>query len=257
MRAHAHQDDVLRRYLLGSLAPEAREGVEKQLFSEDRIFWEHLRQTEEALIDDYVWDELQGEEKEQFERHFLLSSDRRGKLEFARALRVYARARELDKLRAWQWLRNPVPVPAWAVAAAAALLLLVLPSAGWQFGTARSSRSDVSAWLSSSSGRVRSVGGDVARVLTPQRCQLVRLQLDPGSNEYDSYRATLHQVTGDEIWSQSKLAAAATDRRVGVTLTLPCELLPEGDYYVRLHGVSPGADPVLLDRYDFRVLREE
>ena len=62
-------------------------------------------------------------------------------------------------------------------------------------------------------------------------------------------------MTGDETWAQDKLRATPVDGRPAVTLTLPCDLLPPEDYYVRLEGVSPGASPEPLGRYDFRVLR--
>jgi hypothetical protein len=256
MCAVPHEDDVLRRYLLGNLAPDACEGIEKQLFSADRIFWERLRDAEDVLIDDYLWDELRNEERDRFERHFLLSSERRSKMEFARALRVYARSAGLARPRFWQRLRNPIPAPAWAVAAAA-LLLAVLPGALWQLDTTRTSRGEVSAWLASSAGRLRSPGGEVTRVLVPRDCQLIRLHLDPAAGEYDSYQATLHEVTGNEIWFQGRLTAATTAGRPAITMALPCEVLPAGDYYVRLHGIPASADPVSLNRYDFRLLREE
>ena len=245
-------DDVLRGYLLGSLAPESREGVEKRLFSDDRIFWEHLCLVEEELIDEYARGELDGEESERFERDFLCTDERRAKLDFARALQAHVERRQTSRQRAWDWLRGPVATPAWAVAMAATLFL-ALPSLAWRLAAARGPQGDVSAWLSP--GLVRAVGGEVMRVPISTGCQLVRLQLDPGPAEHDRYRATLHEVTGEEVWSQSRLGASLTEGRVAVTLTLPCELLPAGDYYVMLRGVSPGTDPVRLGRYDFRVLR--
>lgn len=252
MNANTSGDDVLRGYLLGSLAPESRESVEKRLFSDDRIFWEHLCLVEEELIDEYATGVLDGEESERFERHFLCTDERRAKLEFARALKAHVERHETSRQRAWDWLRGPVASPAWAVGMAA-MLLLALPTLVWQFAAARGPQGEVSAWLAP--GLVRDVGGEVKRVRIPPGCQLVRLQLGPGLAEHDNYRATLHEVTGDEVWTQNKLSAGPTEGRVAVTLTLPCELLLAGDYYVRLRGVSPGEDPVLLDRYDFRVLR--
>jgi hypothetical protein len=252
MMASTSDDDVLRRYLLGSLAPDSREDVEKRLFSDDPIFWEHLCLVEGELIDDYARGALGSEEGESFERHFLCTDERRGKLELARALKAHVERRQASRLRIWDWLRGPVPAPAWAVAMAATLLL-ALPGVVWQLAASRGPGSEVSAWLSP--GLVRDAGGDLARVRIPPGCQLVRLQLDPGLPEYASYRATLHEVSGDEIWSQTRLAAGRIEGSVVVPLTLPCELLPAGDYYVRLRGVSPGEEPVILGRYDFRVLR--
>jgi len=252
MNANTSDDDVLRGYLLGRLAPESREGVEKRLFSDDRIFWEHLCLVEEELIDDYARGLLDGDESERFERDFLCTDERRAKLEFARALKAHVERKQAKRERAWDWLRGPVASPAWAVAVAATLLL-ALPALVWQLAAVRGPQSEVSAWLSP--GLVRAVGGEVKRVPIPAGCQLVRLQLDPGPAEHDRYRATLHEVAGGELWSQNRLGAGPIEGGKAVTLTLPCELLRPGDYYVRLSGVSPHEDPVLLGRYDFRVPR--
>lgn len=245
-------DEVLRGYLLGRLAPESRESVEKRLFPDDRIFWEHLVLVEEELIDQYARGELDGEDSASFERDFLCTDERRAKLELARALRAYAERRQESRRRAWDWLRGPVATPAWALAAAATLVL-ALPAVVWQLAAARGPQGEVSARLSP--GLVRDVGGELTRVTLPPGCQLVRLQLDPGLTERPAYRATLHEVAGDALWSQEKLRAAAAGETTAVTLTLPCDLLRADDYYVRLEGLSPGADPEPLDRYDFRVLR--
>jgi hypothetical protein len=223
------------------------------LFSDDLIFWEHLCLVEEELIDDYARGELDDSDRADFERHFLCTDERRGMLEFARALQAYVEQRHTRRQQFWNWLRGPVVAPGWAVAMAA-MLVLVVPGVVWRFASARGPRGDVSAWLSP--GLVRDVSGDVGRVRLPPGCLLVRLRIDPGSEEHAAYRATVHEVTGDEIWSQDKLTTGTIAGRVAVTLTLPCESLPDGDYYVILRGVSPGAAPVLLHRYDFRVLRQ-
>jgi hypothetical protein len=245
-------DEVLRGYLLGRLAEDSREGVEKRLFSDDRIFWEHLCLVEDELIDQYVRGELDGEDCVHFERDFLCTDERRGKLELSRALKDYVERRQESRRGAWDWLRNPVATPAWALAVAATLLL-ALPAAVWQLAGARGPQAEASAWLSP--GLVRDVGGELTRVTLPPRCQLVRLRLDPGLTERPAYRATLHEVAGDVLWSQDKLRAAPIGGKPAVTLALPCDLLRADDYYFRLEGVSPGAPPEPLDRYDFRVRR--
>jgi len=252
MNAEASDDNLLRAYLLGRLATESQERVDQRLFSDDRIFWEHLCLVEEELIDQYVRGELDGEDAARFERDFLVTDERRAKLDLARALKAYAERRQESRRRAWDWLRGPVASPAWALAVAATVLL-ALPAVVWRVAASRGPHGEVSAWVSP--GLVRDVGGELTRVTLPPGCQLVRLQLDPGLAERPAYRATLHNVAGEELWSRDKLRAAPVEGKAAVTLTLPCELLAADDYYVRLQGVSPGADPEPLDRYDFRVLR--
>ncbi len=75
---------------------------------------------------------------------------------------------------------------------------------------------------------------------------------NPDQRRIASYRASLHHVDGDDFLAEVKLTPTPS----GLTLTLPAELLAEGDYYVRLQGITPGAEPVQLNRYDFRVLRD-
>jgi anti-sigma factor RsiW len=254
MMAHrATDDDLLKGYLLGRLAPESRDTVETRIFSDDRIFWEHLCLVEEELIDDYAAGALAGPDAADFERSFLCTDERRAKLELARALRAYAARPETARPRAWDWLRRPIPSPAWALVAAAALLL-VLPAAVWQLAAGRGPAREVSAWLSP--GLVRDAGGELKRVTLASDCHLARLRLEPTAAEYPTYEATLHEVAGDAVWSQGRLAARPVDGKVAVTLALPCELLRADDYYVTLAGESPGEAAVPLDRYDFRVLRK-
>ncbi len=287
MTPPSSNDDILRRYLLGKVTPEAQKSVEERLFSDNQIFWEHLCLVEDDLINDYARGALDDQETADFERHFLCTDERRAKLELARALQAYVERQSDDRRPALHWLRSPVVAPVWTVAAAA-VLMLVVPGAVWQFAPrgpgeprdlveSRSAQGikDVQAALetalaersrearggsvvsvSLSPGLVRSVGAELTRLRIPRGAQLMRLQLDPGSQEYAAYRATLHEVSGDELWSQAKLTPTQVIGGVAITITLPSEWLPDGDYYVRLSGVSPGANPVLLHRYDFRVLRQ-
>jgi hypothetical protein len=247
MTVDTRDDDVLRRYLLGRLTPEVREHVEQRLFSDDRIFLEHLCLVEAELINDYVDASLSADDVDQFERHFLCTAERRQKLEFARALRACAQEPAPNR-PSWQRVSSS----AWAVGLVA-MLLIALPIGGWQFG-ARSQQADVSAWLSS--GLTRDDRGELARVRVPPACKLVRLQLEKVDDSYQSHGAAVYAPDGGEIWSQAKLNVVTIDGRAAFMLTLPSELLPVGDYYVRLRGSSPDRAATELSRYDFRVLRE-
>ena len=92
------------------------------------------------------------------------------------------------------------------------------------------------------------------RLIIPPESSLVQVQLDIGVDDYDSYRAALNDANGDEIWTQSQLSATAAAEKVAVNITLPAEVLPNGDYYIRLSGVSSSGDLELVGRYYFRVL---
>lgn len=250
MNGDVSDDRLLRRYLLGTLSPDSREAVEARLLSDDRVFWERLTLVEDDLIDDYVADGLDADDRAIFERDFLCTDARRSKLEFARAISAYAdHEHGSRRLAAWERMRTAVLRPGWAMAAAA-LLLVLLPVAALRFGT--SGPSEVSARLSP--GLVRDAQGAVPRIAIAPDAALVRLYLEIGSDEYERYRATLHEASGDELWSQSRLSAADSGG-TAVRVTLPGELLNPGDYYLRLYGVPPNQEPEPLGRYDVRVLR--
>ncbi len=252
---NATDRDALRRYLLGASDALAREELERRLFSDDEIFWERLSIAEDELIDDYATGALDADDRALFDSHFLSTGERRAKLEFARAIHAYARRREPGRLGAWHWLRSSSAVPRWAMAAAALLVLTLLPAALWRMAPGDAAPAAVA--VSLSPGLLRGVGASgVARVNLPQGCDVFHLDLLTGADAYASYSATLHEVSGEPIWSQHRLSGAARDGGVSVRLTLPCGLLPEDDYWIRLTGVAPGQEPASLDRYDFRLLRD-
>lgn len=79
----------IRKYLLGNIqAEDERRKIEKRLMLDDDYFEELLMQ-EEELIQDYVDGQLSTDERQSFEKHFLISEERRHKIQFARALRRY------------------------------------------------------------------------------------------------------------------------------------------------------------------------
>jgi hypothetical protein len=246
--------DALRRYLLGASEALAREEIERRLFSDDEIFWERLSIAEDELIDDYATGALDVDDRGLFVSRFLATGERRARLEFARAIHAHARGRDTERHGAWDWLRSSSAVPRWAVAAAALLVLTLLPAALWRMAPGDATPAAVS--VSLSPGLLRDAGAGVARVHLSEGCGVFHLDLLTGADAYPSYSATVHEVSGEPIWSQHKLSGAASDGGVSVRLTLPCGLLPENDYWIRLTGIAPGQEPASLDRYDFRLLRE-
>jgi anti-sigma factor RsiW len=249
--ASANVDDVLRRFLLGALSPEAREGVEARLFSDDAIFWEHLCLVEDELIDDYVANDLQPDDRAAFERRFLSTEERRRKVEFARALKAQLEVSVSNRVGAWSTIERHAARPAWAFAAA--VVLLVVPVLVWQLAVERSRQEEVSVWLSSR--LTRGVTGELTRVQIPRAARLVRLHLELETNNYPFYKATLNEAGGSELWSQRNLTATMVEGRIGVSLTLPSELLDPGDYYLNLDGIPPREGIERLSRFDFRVSR--
>ena len=127
MTALSEKESSLRAYLLGQLSPEEQRLIEEQLLL-DSDYVELLLSLEEELMDSYVSDELSEREREQFQKHFLITPERRRKLRMAKALRRYinnprstpAQAQAMKpKVFWWQKLL----MPAWQAAVAPMLML--------------------------------------------------------------------------------------------------------------------------------------
>jgi anti-sigma-K factor RskA len=82
-------DDLIRDYLLGALPEEEASRFEERYLEDESLFAE-LQEIEDELIDDYASGALPAEQRALFEGYFLDSSERREKLELARAMTTRA-----------------------------------------------------------------------------------------------------------------------------------------------------------------------
>ena len=244
----------------------------------------------DELIDDYIRDDLSHEERIEFEEGYLRTPEGRQRLLFAAALDEYLEigapsdaplvSEPVPEVKPRiTWLQQITSTPAWTLAQAAAVLLAVVGAASMlvvnlrlegRVGQLVSDRAVLEEQIATLRGAQRTVSeavatarlvpgllrgpGEVERVMIPESSDLIRFQLDLGIDDYESYRATLHDASGDEFWTQSKLRASEIGETVAVTVTLPSELLPHGDYYFRLSGVTTTGHLELVGRYRRAVL---
>jgi CHAT domain-containing protein len=122
MKKVLNDDAPLRCYLLGQMAAGEELQIEEKLVTDDDYF-ERLEVAEDELIDDYARGDLNRRERKQFEKHFLVTPERRSKLRLAKALIEHANREAtvadlspsfLDRLRRFL---PPVPVMGAALAA--------------------------------------------------------------------------------------------------------------------------------------------
>ncbi|HEU5460554.1 MAG TPA: hypothetical protein VFU83_08660, partial [Pyrinomonadaceae bacterium] len=79
----------VRRYLLGQLGEADEERLELRLLT-DPSFGEEFDTIVDEIADQYVGNELEGEERKRVEQHFLKSPERQQKVHFARELMQHA-----------------------------------------------------------------------------------------------------------------------------------------------------------------------
>lgn len=285
------QSDALRQYLLGSTPDTERDRLERALLADDALY-EELLATEEELIDEYVWGRLSEAERASF-REYLSSLPNNGqKLEFAQALRAHLLATTPETKASAQAHRlvngersfARVPSLLWAAA-----ILLVLLGGIWSLATISGLREEVGraeaelarlqedqvslqdrtaegpvSRLSAPTGArsfllvpgtLRSAGS--RQVITiPSEPELLEFRLDLGSNDYDSYRAMVHDANSVELASLSHLRAQAEEERILVVFRVSSDLFVSGDYFVSLVGELTNGEPEPVERYDFRISLE-
>jgi hypothetical protein len=132
MRSERVDEILLTNYLVGKLSEEEAVQVEDRAF-EDAAYLGEMEAAEADLIDAYVRGDLRGSDRREFERRFLTSPGRRGKVEFAVALaRAMAEMRPSESIAVRSSFRQTLAAAfgAWRLsfqfAAAAALVLFAL-----------------------------------------------------------------------------------------------------------------------------------
>ena len=139
-----YDDEILTRFLLGSLPEEITDRLEELSIADDEMA-ARLQTIENDLVDAYVGGEMSAGTLARFESHYLKSPKRREKVSFARALWVYenrtsgllvtdaeqtpaSRSSTSDSSERASWLRffaGPRAALQWGFAAAAVLVLSV------------------------------------------------------------------------------------------------------------------------------------
>lgn len=275
----AEETRALKEYLLGQLTPERGAPLEERLLT-DRAFYEELSAAEDELIDLYLEGDLDAADRAAFESHFLSAPERQRKINFARALRRYVATEAAAPAEAVEdaadpqaeappeapppelgptpLRRNRFPMlfarrPALAFSLAAALLVSVA-AVSWLAVGRRTSQSPRNVYAVTLTTGLTRDSGETRRVTPPDGADTLRLRLElPADADYASYRFELQTPEGRTVHTGDHLKPAETDGRPAVEADVPTELLPAGDYQLKLSGLSTGGDAEPVGRYPFRI----
>lgn len=230
MTPNLAEQERIRRYLLGQLADDARQAIERDLLTSGELF-EELQIVEDELIDEYLAGKMSADENVQFRRHFMATVDRQDKVRFAGALHRYLKEKErasAPNLRAAMMKR------AWAIPVAS-LALIVLIAAGLWLTRTREPRTFATVTLNLSYGE-RGPGDQPTRVkLDPDIDALkLLLKLPDSSPPETQYRAELLDNSGG---SQSVEAVVQDSQMVSVLIR--ANKLKREAFAIRLFARGP------------------
>ena len=96
-------------------------------------------------------------------------------------------------------------------------------------------------------------GGTFTQVVIPQNDGTVRFRLLLTGSEYPSYRAVFVDAEGEELIAVSKLRVDSSQQTRALTAVVPSDLLPPGDYQIKVSGVSPDGTSERVATYSLRV----
>jgi anti-sigma factor RsiW len=90
--------------------------------------------------------------------------------------------------------------------------------------------------------------GSASELILPARAQAARIRLVLETDDYTRYRAVLSDEDGATVWTSGTLKA----RGQSVTLNIPRRFLREGDYLLKLSGLTASDSTGVAD-YSFRI----
>lgn len=256
-------DQILVRYLLGSLPEEQTERLDELSVSDDSFVW-RLRAAENDLVDAYLRNELSGDTLERFRSFYLASAHRRDKVMFAEALLALG-AQEPRQSR--RWFAAPSMIPRWGLASGIAAALLIAGVLLYQNGRLRNQvqRADRErASLIGAGGQAGAPdlpvvamvlkppvrgGGPIPELFVPPGALRAVFALRLETDDFPAYAVALKNAGGNaELWRSQELKSV----NGVVSVSVPANLLRAGDYVLQLSPAGPNSEP--LANYAIRVV---
>jgi hypothetical protein len=281
-------DQLLIRYLLGSLDEDETERLDELSIADDDFAW-RLRAAENDIVDAYVRGDLSGETLDRFRSSYLSSPARREKVEFARALLTFTGRQSAPRTRGW--FSIPLVIPRWAFGCGAAAAAI---AAGFLIYNQRQLQIQVSQLQASHSElqqRERELRNELSEVSSPgtrrateqpagaiatlavllppptrSAAHVPVVKLSPSAprvgvglqleaDDFPLYRVTLKDAaSGRIIWRSGDMKSHAPGGHTLVTIAVPAGLLKSGRYLAELS--SAGARSESIANYPFDVLEK-
>jgi hypothetical protein len=251
-------DQILVRYLLGSLPEDQAERLDELSVTDDDFVW-RFRAAENDLVDAFLRNELSGDNLERFQSHYLSSSLRREKVQFAAAL-LALRTQEAPS--AGRWFTKPMLIPRWAfgAAVAAALLLgaiLLYDNTqlrnGVQEHKQEAAAQDTAITVAMVLAPPLRGAGKLPELIMPPGTGRVMFDLQLETDDLPVYRLVLKAPAADTpLWRSEALQAHPSGSRRALSVTIPANLLDAGIHILQLSG--DGQDTVPIADYTFKVV---
>lgn len=270
----AKEAETIRQYLLGQASVTDLSQIEERLLT-DGALYEELLIIEDELVDQYVGRRLSDSERECFENHFMLTSERQGKVRFARVLNKYVNAARTDSRpqedlsaedsseerstitephkKPFFWVppfRHPIF--SYSVVAAAALVVVGISWVVLKNLSTSSPRGPGNVFAVALEPGLTRDSGEIRKFSIPPNTDTIRLELALPDNQYQYYEAILQDGNGHILLTKKNLKAQSFNGHL--TLLVDVTPMSPGDYRLILNGLIANGNIESVASYSFRVL---
>lgn len=236
-----HDQAKVREYLLGHLSDEELERFEQRLMLEDDLF-EELETSTGEVIDEYRAGELTKTEREWLESHLLASTEGRERFKLAVALGHLQPSRPSF----FEWLTSLFKQQPWTMATATSGLLAVIVAVVL---LSRPAGQTIIGPTLAATITNRQGGEQPPKISLPSDSAELKIRLSlPGPSTPDArYEAKLDNRT-----EQNPVTVVESDAG-SVTVSIPAELLPPGEYSLLLWRMTNGTATPIPGSYLFNI----
>ncbi|HKO41733.1 MAG TPA: hypothetical protein VJU84_00460 [Pyrinomonadaceae bacterium] len=244
-----HDQETAREYLLGKLNDDQQRDFEQRVLVDDE-FAEEFEVAKEELVDDYLANQLSGEESEWFRHHFLASPQGKQSLEFATTLHSYVSTNQTkpakrSRLESLVALLNFQTAPVRAVGAFALVLIVV----GVLWFSLSSGPPSYATLTLTNTAATRSAGAATPSIRLEKDILRLTLMLPGPLLVGPHYTAEIKNARGEV-----KMMEGVSPDGQSVILEIPASELPSGQYAIALYSKSAdGSSHRIRDGYQFAV----
>jgi len=255
---NSNEKNEVKLYLLGELEQSAAERVELRLLA-DAAFGEEFDVIVNEITDEYVGDELNGDDRKRVQQYFLRATERQNKLRFANELleratveRGPARVVQVEPgmlERVWAFWGSLALLPRFATTFAAivivaGVLLLIIPGTRTP-GT----YAFVNLAISNSE---RASGPEIKHVRLEPGSPGIRIELALPDQIPPSKNYRVELLDEKQVARNLKIEQQTEAKLV---VTIPANEITRGTYFIRVYGVNPdGTEQRIRGSYFFTVI---
>jgi hypothetical protein len=244
-----HNQDLLRRYLLGDLDGEIRQKLEEELMTDESSL-EELEAVEDELLDECVLGKLTPAEEEKVKRTFLSTPEREERLRFAKVFHRYAASQKsLEAVNPVRLTTAPAFL-GWPVRIALFVALAIVVGGVWLYNRSTQNPPRLAMITLTPTSSSRGEATAITKVRLAPGTDVLKVVLElPAEVKGQNLRAELESESG-----VTKRLEVSEENSREAAVTIAASQLRPAQYALKLFAINPdGSEQRIPGSYFFTV----